>query len=331
MAHTNTTTHYSLPIFIASDKPGWLSDWNKAMNDIDAAIYEASQTGSGESETAKEALAKATQALTEAQTAAASAASALSTATSAESTANSANSKATKNATDISEINDTISTMQTALSTAQNNIITLQQNYVAVDSKATTASTNANTALTKATSAETIANQAKTTAQTANSTAEDAQTTANSAQTGVNNLQSKVSSLESQIIEQYVFAFDYEDTNNIFNPGSCVLYHYTVTGEEHLLFTFTISGVLKDPNMSFGNFIIASNQVPNFNLSQNTYRIVFIHLDGFTSGSIQLRFNGGGYQFQLISPSSISSAMTVIGISSLHLVKNPSGNWILAS
>lgn len=38
MSATNTTTNYSLPIFIGSDKPAWLVDFNGAMNAIDAQM-----------------------------------------------------------------------------------------------------------------------------------------------------------------------------------------------------------------------------------------------------------------------------------------------------
>lgn len=38
MSATNKTTYYELPIFIGTDTPSWLGDWNNAMNAIDAAI-----------------------------------------------------------------------------------------------------------------------------------------------------------------------------------------------------------------------------------------------------------------------------------------------------
>lgn len=41
MSATNSTTHYELPVFIATDKPAWLVDWNGTVNAIDSAIYEA--------------------------------------------------------------------------------------------------------------------------------------------------------------------------------------------------------------------------------------------------------------------------------------------------
>lgn len=41
MSATNTTTYYEFPVFVGSDKPAWLVDWNGAMNSIDSAIHEA--------------------------------------------------------------------------------------------------------------------------------------------------------------------------------------------------------------------------------------------------------------------------------------------------
>ena len=41
MSATNHTTNYELPVFIGTDKPAWLVDWNGAMNAIDNAIKQA--------------------------------------------------------------------------------------------------------------------------------------------------------------------------------------------------------------------------------------------------------------------------------------------------
>lgn len=38
MSATNTTTNYNLPIFVSTDKPAWLVDFNGAMNAIDAQM-----------------------------------------------------------------------------------------------------------------------------------------------------------------------------------------------------------------------------------------------------------------------------------------------------
>lgn len=43
MAATNTTSNYDLPLFLGTDKPSWLVDWNGAMNAIDEALHELSQ------------------------------------------------------------------------------------------------------------------------------------------------------------------------------------------------------------------------------------------------------------------------------------------------
>lgn len=38
MAHTNATPNYSLPQFVGTDKPAWLTDFNGAMSAIDTAM-----------------------------------------------------------------------------------------------------------------------------------------------------------------------------------------------------------------------------------------------------------------------------------------------------
>lgn len=43
MGATNKTEHYDLPIFVSSDIPTWLGDWNTTMGDIDEALYTLSQ------------------------------------------------------------------------------------------------------------------------------------------------------------------------------------------------------------------------------------------------------------------------------------------------
>lgn len=41
MSHTNSTTNYSLPQFLTSDKPAWLTDINNAFSDIDTGMHNA--------------------------------------------------------------------------------------------------------------------------------------------------------------------------------------------------------------------------------------------------------------------------------------------------
>lgn len=47
MSATNATANYNLPLFIGTDKPAWLTDWNGAMNAIDTAIAAVSSGASG--------------------------------------------------------------------------------------------------------------------------------------------------------------------------------------------------------------------------------------------------------------------------------------------
>lgn len=62
MSATNATTNYSLPLFIGSDKPAWLTDWNGAMNAIDTALANIA-TAEGGTATALAAISTAVEGL----------------------------------------------------------------------------------------------------------------------------------------------------------------------------------------------------------------------------------------------------------------------------
>ena len=62
MSATNATTNYSLPLFIGTDKPAWLTDWNGAMNTIDTAIANV-QTAEAGTATSLASLAQSVEAL----------------------------------------------------------------------------------------------------------------------------------------------------------------------------------------------------------------------------------------------------------------------------
>ena len=47
MSATNATANYNLPLFIGTDKPAWLTDWNGAMNAIDTAIANVATSAGG--------------------------------------------------------------------------------------------------------------------------------------------------------------------------------------------------------------------------------------------------------------------------------------------
>ena len=47
MSATNSTSTINLPLFIGTDKPAWLTDWNGAMNVIDGAIATLQTAESG--------------------------------------------------------------------------------------------------------------------------------------------------------------------------------------------------------------------------------------------------------------------------------------------
>lgn len=47
MSATNHTNNYNLPLFIGSDVPSWLVDWNNSMTDIDTALGNINSVATG--------------------------------------------------------------------------------------------------------------------------------------------------------------------------------------------------------------------------------------------------------------------------------------------
>lgn len=105
---TNKTPNYGLPIFIGSDKPSWLTDWNGSMTEIDSLLKQIETVGSANStqiEGLKTSLETANNAITALQDG-------LSTTTE----------NTTKNTTDIGTLNNSVRTVQDDL-IAQNALV----------------------------------------------------------------------------------------------------------------------------------------------------------------------------------------------------------------
>lgn len=124
MSSTNTTPNFGLPQYIATDKPTYLGDFNKAMLDIDTnmktienkAVSAESSVATANSN-ASQALENANQASTKADTAQAAAAQAQTTATQAQATAE----QAQTSATNAQNIADTVNNSITNLINGINN------------------------------------------------------------------------------------------------------------------------------------------------------------------------------------------------------------------
>lgn len=288
MSATRETEHYQLPLFDPTDKPTWQGDWNSTMTDLDAAIYAASQTGSGESATAQEALAKATEALNTANNASSAAASAQQNASQALTLAQSASELSSQNGTAIEDLESETATMKTSITKNAQDIITVQTTATGADSKATTAQTNAQTALTKATSAESTANQAKTTATQAQTTANNAdtmassaQTTATSALTTANNAMKRLS-----VFVPYVIYDVFGESGFITQPlnSKCIIYAIqNGTNEFYPMF----SGVFRS-SQEF-SFIISfeSKGIISYNRQYSKCGVCFVKGDGsYTTSNV---------------------------------------------
>ena len=90
MSATNKTLNYDLPIFIDTDKPSWLGDWNDAMAKIDNSIKTIDGVAKSGVTTANEALTTAEGAVTTARNALNASGEAKDSATNAISVANNA-------------------------------------------------------------------------------------------------------------------------------------------------------------------------------------------------------------------------------------------------
>lgn len=126
MSATNKTLNYELPIFIDTDKPSWLGDWNGAMTKIDNSIKtidgvaesgvttanEALTTAEGAVTTANNALTASGEAKTEATAAKTLANNAYTLAGDAQVNSNIAIADSTKNKQDIQSVDDKLSVTQ---------------------------------------------------------------------------------------------------------------------------------------------------------------------------------------------------------------------------
>lgn len=90
MSATNKTLNYELPIFIDTDKPSWLGDWNGAMTKIDNSIKTVDGVAESGVTTANEALTTAEGAVTTAGNALTASGEAKTEATAAKTLANNA-------------------------------------------------------------------------------------------------------------------------------------------------------------------------------------------------------------------------------------------------
>lgn len=112
MSATNQTSNYDLPLFIGTDKPSWLGDFNGAMNAIDTAIK-------GRADDISSLQSRMTATETVANTASSNASTALTNAANAGTAANAAQTTADNAATAASGAQSTANTAVSNAATAQ--------------------------------------------------------------------------------------------------------------------------------------------------------------------------------------------------------------------
>lgn len=106
MTATNKTTVYELPIFVATDKPTWLGDFNGAMNSIEAGLVDAKNSSTTVIQTANSALNIANQAQTNVEAATTAANNAVALANTANTNATEAKTSATNATTTANNADD---------------------------------------------------------------------------------------------------------------------------------------------------------------------------------------------------------------------------------
>lgn len=195
MAYSNTTPHYGLPQFVASDEPSWLTDVNEAMLAIDTQMNKNASSG-GDAESSAGAALEAAQA--------------------AQAAANNAQSAAQSAVEQAAEAKSQASTAQTTAIQAQTQAQTAATAADNALSKADEAETQANTAISAASAAQTMANQASEDATDAMSDAAEALKTSVS---GVRVLCSKMAPLS--------YFITFSKISNSQSIGAILLIHNT--------------------------------------------------------------------------------------------------------
>ena len=121
MTATNKTTVYELPVFIPTDKPTWLGDFNGAMNSIEAGLVDAKNSSTTVIQTANTALNIANDAKADVAAATSASNNAVAIATTAKNTADAATVTATQAATTANTANSNATSAVTTANAASAN------------------------------------------------------------------------------------------------------------------------------------------------------------------------------------------------------------------
>lgn len=121
MTATNKTTVYELPVFIPTDKPTWLGDFNGAMNSIEAGLIDAKNSSTTVIQTANTALNIANDAKADVTAATSASNNAVALATTAKNTADAATATATQAATTANTANTNATSAVTTANAASAN------------------------------------------------------------------------------------------------------------------------------------------------------------------------------------------------------------------
>ena len=156
---SNTTRYFNLPLFIATDKPSWLVDWNGAMNEIDSILQDINNSASGAESDVETVVTQVSQLSGVVSNLESLVETAVSDVAQMQTTVDSHEERIDSVETDlitqnnliktlsdavvamqtlVNQLDNTVSTIQTDVTSAQTAIATLQNYYSALDSRVTT-------------------------------------------------------------------------------------------------------------------------------------------------------------------------------------------------
>ena len=141
---SNTTRYFNLPLFISTDRPSWLVDWNGAMNEIDSILQDISTASEGAVadvatiQTQIDALSQAVQNLNSTvETAVADVASMQTSVDSHETRMDSIEADLITQNNLIKSLSDAVTTMQATVSTLNNRVTAIETTVSGYDARIT--------------------------------------------------------------------------------------------------------------------------------------------------------------------------------------------------
>lgn len=203
---SNTTRYFNLPLFIATDKPSWLVDWNGAMNEIDSILQDINNSASGAESDVETVVTQVNQLSGVVSNLESLVQTAVSDVANMQTTVDSHEERMDGIETDlitqnnlIKSLSDAVTTMQATVGTLNSRVSAMETTVAGYDSRIT--------------SAEQASASASATATQVASDLQSLQSTVNTINSSISSLNSRVTAIENQ--SMYPFFNDLSFTNAI--------------------------------------------------------------------------------------------------------------------